>query len=132
MGQVAGYTVADYLIQHASRERRSTACPPAPGTPSSAISAIPPTPPGSRTAPGGRLLYRYAIPLYRHAADAGDRAAVRPLARLLAERGDLDELRARADAGDAYAAVRLARLLADRGDLDELRARADAGDEFAA
>ena len=51
MGQIAGYTVADYLIQHASRERRSPACPLAHGTPCSATSAIPPTPPGSRTAP---------------------------------------------------------------------------------
>jgi hypothetical protein len=50
---------------------------------------------------------------------------------LLAERGDLDELRARADAGDMNAADELADLLAQRGDLDEavqmLRARADAG-----
>ena len=50
------------------------------------------------------------------------------LAGLLAERGDLDGLRARADAGDGDAAVRLADLLAERGDLDGLRARADAGD----
>ena len=50
------------------------------------------------------------------------------LAELLAERGDLDGLRARADAGDRAAAVRLAGLLAERGDLDGLRARADAGD----
>ena len=60
------------------------------------------------------------------------RAAARRLAELLAERGDLDELRARADAGDGDAAGRLAGLLAERGDLDELRARADAGDEAAA
>ena len=49
------------------------------------------------------------------------------LADLLAERGDLDGLRARADAGDWDAAGRLARLqaelLAGRGDLDGLRAR---------
>ena len=47
---------------------------------------------------------------------------------LLAERGDLEELRTRADAGDVDAALLLARLLAERGDLEELRARADAGD----
>ena len=34
---------------------------------------------------------------------------------MLADRGDLDGLRARADAGDGYAAWRLARLLAERG-----------------
>ena len=69
-----------------------------------------------------RLLYRYAIPLYRRAADAGDEAGAAGLAGLLAGRGDLDGLRARADAGDVYAAVELARLLAERGDLDGLRA----------
>jgi hypothetical protein len=58
------------------------------------------------------------------------------LARLLAQRGDLDGLRARADAGDGLAAPALAGLLADRGDPDEAgqieRARAVAGDEAAA
>ena len=64
----------------------------------------------------------------RARADAGDEAAASRLAELLAERGDLDELRARADAGDGHAARQLAELLAERGDLDGLRARADAGD----
>ena len=58
--------------------------------------------------------------------------AARRLAGLLAEHGDLDQLRARADAGDGHAAQRLDGLLAERGDLDGLeqflRARADAGD----
>jgi hypothetical protein len=40
-------------------------------------------------------------------------------------------LRTRADAGDEYAARELADLLAQRGDLDGLRARADAGDQDA-
>jgi hypothetical protein len=51
-----------------------------------------------------RLLYGYAIPLYRRAADVGDGEAASWLARLLAERGDLTGaerfLRAAADAGD--------------------------------
>ena len=68
----------------------------------------------------------------RARADAGDGDAAKRLADLLAERGDLDGLRARADAGDGDAAERLADLLAERGDLDELRARADAGDAAAA
>ena len=55
-----------------------------------------------------RLLYRYAIPLYRYAAAADDMDAALRLAWLLAERGDLDELRARTDAGDRAAAFRLA------------------------
>ena len=53
------------------------------------------------------------------------------MAKLLAERGDLEELRARAGAGDVDAARRLAGLLAERGDLDEavqiLQALTDAG-----
>ena len=217
MGQVAGYTAADYLIQHASRERRYARVPAS--TWDAVLSHIRDPADTARLADSARnrLLYRYAIPLYRHAADAGDGdaaggwptagrarrpgrgradtarradagdedaacgwpscwpsaatwtrdcapgptpatgmppgswptcwpsaatwtgcatrarnagdedAAVR-LAELLAERGDLDGLRARADAGDGYAAWRLAELLAERGDLDGLRARADAGD----
>ena len=67
----------------------------------------------------------------RTRADVGDTEAA-AAARLLAGRGDLDELRARADAGDTYAAEELAGLLAGRGDLEELRTRADAGDWNAA
>ena len=47
------------------------------------------------------------------------REAAWKLAELLAERGDLDQLRSRADAGDQEIAWWLADLLADRGDLDE-------------
>jgi hypothetical protein len=54
------------------------------------------------------------------------------LADLLAQRGDIDELRARADAGDPDAAGQLAGLLAERGDFDGLRTRTEAGDEHAA
>jgi tetratricopeptide (TPR) repeat protein len=83
-----------------------------------------------------RLLYRYAIPLYHHAADAGDQYAADRLTLLLIDRGDLGELRGRADAGDTYAALELGLLLAYRGDLDEavqiLRTMADAGDGNAA
>jgi len=42
------------------------------------------------------------------------RAASEVPARV-AQRGDLDQLRARTDAGDEYAAYRAVRLLADRG-----------------
>ena len=56
---------------------------------------------------------------------------------LLANHGNLDELRARADVGDwhaamQHAAMQLASLLVRRADLDELRARADARDKYAA
>ena len=66
-----------------------------------------------------RLLYRYAIPLYRHAADAatGTPAGSWPICWPTA--GDLDRaeqiLRPIADAGHGYAAEVLTRLLADRG-----------------
>jgi hypothetical protein len=66
----------------------------------------------------GRLLYRYAIPLYRRAAEAGEGGAAWQLDSPLVGRGDLDELRARADAGGGAAASQLAEVLAGRGDLD--------------
>ena len=160
-GEIAGYTVADYLIQHASRERRSARVPAS--TWDAILSHIRDPADAARLADSARnrLLYRYAIPLYRHAADAGDGHAASALAGLLAQRGDLDGLRARRGrrrrlgrrrmAGRAAGRARrpgraarpgrrrrracrraLAGLLAERGDLDGLRARADAGDRHAA
>jgi hypothetical protein len=134
MGQVAGYTVADYLLQHAGRERRTARVP----------ASTWDTLPGhihdpadcARLADGamGRLLYRYAIPLYQHVSDANvsDKFAASQLVRLLADRGDLDGLRARADAGDGYATSQLTGLLADRGDMDGLCTIANAGHKYAA
>jgi thioredoxin-like negative regulator of GroEL len=140
MGQVTGYIVADYLVQHTTRERRTVRV--SASTWDAIVSHIRDPADAARLGDSARnrLLYRYAISLYHHAADAGDGYAAGQLARLLADRGDLDGaaevLRARADTGDGYAAVDLARLLADRGDLDGaaevLRAWADAGDEDAA
>jgi hypothetical protein len=103
MGQVAGYTVADYLLQHASRERRPARMPAS--TWDALLSHIrdPADAAWLALSAERRLLYCYAIPLYRHAADAGVRAAALQLARLLAGRGDLDEaeqiLPDRADSG---------------------------------
>ncbi|NUR29888.1 MAG: hypothetical protein HOV83_29235 [Catenulispora sp.] len=68
-----------------------------------------------------RLLYCYAEPLYRAAADASDYSAVDRLARSPAAHGDLDDLRERA-------AERLAGLLAERGDIDGLRLPEDTRD----
>ena len=136
MGQVAGYTAADYLVQHADRERRYAQVPAS--TWDAVLRRIRDPADATRLADSAvhRLLYRYALPMYRHAADAGNQSAAGRLADLLAQRGDLDEaeriLRARADAGDDYAAWRLGDLLAPPGDLDGLRARADAGDRYAA
>ena len=139
MGEIAGYTVADYLIQQASRERRHARVPTS--TWDALLSHIRDPADATRLADSatGRLLYCYATPLYRYAADAGDPDAAVGLAWLLAQRGEQDEamqiLRARADAGDTEVARQLAWLLAQRGDLDEamqiLRARADAGDQYA-
>ena len=118
MGQITGYIPADYLIQHASQERRSTRVPAS--TWDAILSHIHDPADAARLADSARnrLLYSYATPLYRHAADVGDRSAAEQLTELLARRGDLDGLRARADAGDRQAANRLADLLAERGDLD--------------
>ena len=72
MGQVAGYTAADYLVQHASRERHYARVPAS--TWDAILSHIRDPADAARLADSARsrLLYRYAIPLYRHAADAGD------------------------------------------------------------
>ncbi len=77
MGKVAGYTVADYLIQHASRERRYARLPAS--TWDAVLSYIRDPDDATRLAGSARdrLLYRYAIPLYRYAADAGDRYAAK-------------------------------------------------------
>ena len=140
MGQVAGYTAADYLIQHASGERRYARMPAS--TWDAAISHLRDPADTARLADSARnrLLYRYAIPLYRQAHDAGDGDTARHLADLLVDRGDLSEavqiLRDRANVGDGAAARQLARLLAWRIDPKEavqiLRDRADAGDGEAA
>ncbi|WBQ04982.1 hypothetical protein [Kribbella sp. CA-293567] len=56
------------------------------------------------------------------------RGAARDAARLRAEHGYVDELRARAEAGERLSAEQLALWLAAQGELDELRVRAAAGD----
>jgi hypothetical protein len=120
---VAGYKVADYLDQYASRERRYARVP---ASTWDAILGHTPDPlDAARLADSARdrLFYGYAIPLYRHAADAGDEHAGKQLAELLAGRGDLDGLRGRADAGDRAAADQLAALPTSRGDLRKVRAR---------
>jgi hypothetical protein len=130
MGQLAGYIVADYLIQHAIRERRYARLPAS--TWNSVLSHMRDPADATRLADSARsrFLYGCAIPLYRYAAEAGDRYPAKALVDLLERGGDLDEivqaLRPLADAGDPKAAKRLVELLAWRGDLDGLRARADA------
>jgi len=123
MGQVTGYMLADYLLQHASRERRYARVPAS--TWDAVLSYIryirdPADTARLADSAMGRLRYRYAIPLYRHATDAGDGDAAVRLEGLLAERGDLDGLRARAGAGDGgYASWPLTDLLIKQGRDDE-------------
>ena len=90
MGQVTGYTVADYLIQHVSRERRYARVPAS--TWDAVLSHIRDPADAARLADSARyrLLYRYAISLYRHAANAGDKDAASQLEGLLADQGNLD------------------------------------------
>ena len=160
MGQVAGYAVADYLLQHASRERRPARVPASTwdallrhvGDPADAARLA-----GSAEGTAAVPLRHLALPARRRHRRQDRRRAARP--DLLVERGDLEELRARANAerqvrrpagrpaGRPRGPGRAARprqrrrscrrhgtgrLLAGRGDLDELRARADAGDRIAA
>ena len=136
MGKITGYTVADYLTQHASRERYYARVPASTWDALTSHTHDPADATRLADSARNRLLYCYAIPLYRGAADAGDRDAARRLTWLLEERGDLDGLtqvlHARAEAGDMDALVWLVRLLEQRGDLDGLRALADTGDEDAA
>ena len=97
-GRVAGYTTADYLIQHASRERRSARVPASTWDAAVSYSRDPGDTARLADSASRRLLYCYAIPLYRHAADTGDENAAGSLAGLLAGRGDLDVLRTWVDA----------------------------------
>jgi hypothetical protein len=140
MGQTAGYTVADYLLQHVTDARRMTRVP------ASVWNAlrehITDAADSARLAYSAeaRLLYSVAIPLYRQAVNAGDRSFANRLANRLAWRGDRDAaiqvLQNQADADDPQVAFQLARLLWNRDDRDEavqvLRARVDAGDGWAA
>jgi hypothetical protein len=103
---IAGYQAADYLIQYATRKRRSALVPDS--TWKAVLSYVRDPADAARLADSAsyRELYDYAIPLYRRAADAGDSQAARTLVRLLAERGDLGV----AATDDQFAAARLADL----------------------
>jgi len=131
MGQTGGYTVANYLLQHVAHERRTLQVPAS--TWDAILTHVSDPADAARLAGSAdsRLLYRYSIPLYRQAADAGDDHAAWHLAGQLVRHGDIAELRSRAQAGDREAAFRLAGPLGDRDDIEELRSRADVGDSDA-
>jgi hypothetical protein len=136
IGQVAGYTVADYLVQHASRERRYARVPAS--TWDAMLSHIHNPDDAARLAGGAeiRMLYKYAASLFHRAARAGDRKAAERLAYLLARRRGLNKpdlwALSQAGADDPHAAWLQAALLDKRWRLDGLRAPAGAGDAQAA
>ena len=88
MGQVAGYSVADYLLQHASRERRSAQVPAS--TWDAATEHVRDPADIFRLADSAknRLLYRYALKLY---TDVGNIDALMAAAGLLREAGRVEE-----------------------------------------
>jgi subtilase family protein len=90
-GEIVGYIAADYLVQYASRERGDTRVPAS--TWDAILSYVQDAADAARLADSAsrERLDRYAIPLYRRAADAGDEAAASQLARLLAEPGPAEE-----------------------------------------
>ena len=118
MGQIDGYIVADYLLQHAMRARRTAQVPAS--TWDAVLSHIRNPADADRLAGSAesRLLHRHAIPLLQLAADAGDGDAAEWLAELLADRGDLDQAEQilRAGAGNVE---RLAELLTQQGRREE-------------
>ena len=128
MGEIDGYTVADYLLQYASGIRRTEPLPHS--TWQAAIEHIDDAEDLGRLARSAEntLRYRYAIELYRRidhptAADTVRRAT------LLAMRDEFHDLRLIADGGGVEASWRLAELLAQHGRIEELTLRADRGDE---
>ena len=124
MGTTAGYTLADYVHQQISRDRRARRVP------AEAWEAF--LGHAGDAADLGRLglsadrraLYCYALPAYRRAGPQ-EYIAARRLAEILARRGDLDELMLLADSGNEPADEQVARLLAERGAVDALRRRID-------
>jgi len=131
MGQISGYTPADYLHQHALDVRRTIHLP---GVAWQALVDHHHPDDTGRLADNAerRGQAHAATALYRRAADTGDTLATHRLVALLAEQDSVDELRERANAGDDHATMRLAETLARQDRLDELRDRASIGDRHSA
>ena len=127
MGQVSGYTAADYLVQHAAGLRRYERPPASIWDAALRCVRDPADAYELAISARNRLLYQYATALYQLADGLGDEYAAEGLARLLVRRGDLEGLRARAQARDKDAAWELVR----QGDADGMRALWEAGDEDA-
>ncbi|WP_326943206.1 hypothetical protein OG439_24460 [Amycolatopsis sp. NBC_01307] len=133
MGQLLGFEIADYLLQHVGRVRAAEPIP------ASAWEAVlhhltdPDDLVQVAESASARLLCRYAVPLYRRAADAGVRAAADQWAILTGDPVGVADLRARATNHDTStrigddaaedAAKSLGQALIRLGELDELRAQ---------
>ena len=119
---IAGYRVADYLIQTATRERRTASVPVS--TWDAILSHVRDPADAARLADSARNRCCMTMPSRCTVALPTPATAPPPCGWLTCclSAGDLDELRARADAGDGAAALRLADLLVERGDLDGPRA----------
>ena len=131
MGEIDGYTVADYLLQYAIATRRTEPLPHSAWQ--AAAEHIDDAEDLGRLAHSAEttMRFRYAIELYRRIERPTPADAVRR-ATLLAMRGEFEELRDIADAGSADAGWRLAGLLAQHGRIEDLALRAEHGDEPAA
>lgn len=118
MGETVGYVVADYLVQHVGAARHAERVPAAVWD--AVVEHLTDTTDLVTVAGSAsdRLLYRYAIPLYRRAADSGNRRAADQWTAHVGDPAGLRDLRAR--------------VLADGdGTYESLRATADAADYLA-
>lgn len=135
MGEIAGYVVADYLLQQTADERSGAPIPADLWAACSEHVADPADLTRLGESAESRREYEQARRFYRTAADDEPRAAYR-LAALLAAAGDDDEaleiLLPWAATPDTELAEFAARLLGRTGREEDLRNRAEAGDGAAA
>lgn len=140
MGQTVGYMVADYLLQHVGWARMAERVPA--GAWDAILAHLSDTDDVLSVAESAsaRLLHRYAVPLFRRAADAGHRKATDQWVVHVGDPAGIEDLRARArydsyDNEDSYdsdttfdnreafevATESLAEALVRLGELDRLR-----------
>ena len=131
MGRTVGYVVADYLLQHVGRARMAEQVPA--GAWDAILAHLSDTDDVLSVAEsaGAQLLHRYAVPLFRRAADAGHRRATDQWVVHVGDPAGIEDLGARArydsdatfDSREASesAAESLAEALVRLGELDRLR-----------
>lgn len=132
MGAVAGFAVADYLLQHASAQRRVQPVPASAWEALLAHARHREDVKRLAASANDRLRLCYATPLYRRVLEAGDsREANDRLAELAARQRRTEDIRTRPGNHPPITEV-LATLLANPGRVEELRVAADRGDKHAA